>query len=75
MKKITLALLFSTLAFTTAQAVAADDLAAIKSSGTITFGTEGTYAPYTFHDESDKLVGLFLSNTFQESYQCRHGCN
>lgn len=58
MKKITLALLFSTLAFTAAQVQAADDLAAIKSAGTITFGTEGTYAPYTFHDESDKLVGF-----------------
>lgn len=58
MKKITLALLFSTLAFTAAQAAAADDLAAIKSSGTITFGTEGTYAPYTFHDAGDKLVGF-----------------
>ncbi|CAK8744309.1 putative amino-acid ABC transporter-binding protein [Sodalis praecaptivus] len=53
-----MALLFSTLAFTTAQVQAADDLAAIKSAATITFGTEGTYAPYTFHDESDKLVGF-----------------
>lgn len=33
-------------------------MAAIKSAGTITFGTEGNYAPYTFHDESDKLVGF-----------------
>ncbi|BEV72663.1 MULTISPECIES: amino acid ABC transporter substrate-binding protein [unclassified Paludibacterium] len=36
----------------------ADDLAAIKSAGVIKFGTEGTYAPFTFHDASGKLVGF-----------------
>lgn len=29
----------------------------IKSSGEIKIGTEGTYAPYTYHDESGELVG------------------
>ncbi|PPA70618.1 amino acid ABC transporter substrate-binding protein [Jeotgalibacillus proteolyticus] len=29
----------------------------IQESGTITVGTEGTYAPFTFHDESDTLTG------------------
>ncbi len=58
MKKITLALVAGSLFFSAAQAQAEDGLAAIKAAGTITFGTEGTYAPYTFHDSSDKLVGF-----------------
>ncbi|WP_196590201.1 amino acid ABC transporter substrate-binding protein [Pectinatus frisingensis] len=29
----------------------------IKASGEIKIGTEGTYAPYTYHDESGELVG------------------
>ncbi|MBV8047811.1 MAG: amino acid ABC transporter substrate-binding protein [Paludibacterium sp.] len=36
----------------------ADDLAQIKSAGVIKFGTEGTYAPFTFHDASGTLVGF-----------------
>lgn len=34
-----------------------DLLAQIKERGKLLIGTEGTYAPYTFHDESGKLVG------------------
>jgi len=30
----------------------------IKQAGTIKVGTEGTYAPFTYHDESGKLVGF-----------------
>lgn len=30
----------------------------IKTEGTIKIGTEGTYAPYTFHDETGKLTGF-----------------
>jgi cystine transport system substrate-binding protein len=30
----------------------------IKKSGVITVGTEGTYAPFTFHDKSGKLTGF-----------------
>ena len=30
---------------------------AIKSNGYITFATEGTYAPYSFHDDKNNLVG------------------
>lgn len=30
----------------------------IKEQGYITFATEGTYAPYSYHDDSDKLVGF-----------------
>lgn len=34
-----------------------DLLATIKEAGVIKVGTEGTYAPYTFHDEEGDLVG------------------
>ena len=38
---------------------AGDDLAAIQKAGVIRIGTEGTYAPFTFHETSDnKLVGF-----------------
>jgi cystine transport system substrate-binding protein len=37
---------------------AGENLAAIKSSGVVKIGTEGTYAPFTFHDASGKLVGF-----------------
>lgn len=30
----------------------------IKENGYITFATEGTYAPYSFHDDNDELVGF-----------------
>jgi cystine transport system substrate-binding protein len=30
----------------------------IKENGYITFATEGTYAPYSFHDEDDNLTGF-----------------
>lgn len=33
-------------------------LETIKTEGTIKFGTEGTYAPFTFHDNSGKLTGF-----------------
>ncbi|WAJ26356.1 amino acid ABC transporter substrate-binding protein [Antarcticirhabdus aurantiaca] len=37
---------------------AAGSLADIKSAGTFRIGTEGTYAPFTFHDQSGALVGF-----------------
>lgn len=37
---------------------AGENLEQIKSAGTIKIGTEGTYAPFTFHDASNKLVGF-----------------
>ncbi|AUG98505.1 amino acid ABC transporter substrate-binding protein [Prodigiosinella confusarubida] len=58
MKKISFALLTSALFATSFLAQAQDDLSAIKAAGVIKFGTEGTYAPYTYHDQSGKLVGF-----------------
>jgi len=37
---------------------AQDDLASIKSAGVIKIGTEGTYAPFSYHDASGKLTGF-----------------
>ncbi|WP_377290132.1 amino acid ABC transporter substrate-binding protein [Rhizobium sp. SG2393] len=41
-----------------APALAGENLDQIKSAGVIKIGTEGTYAPFTFHDKSGKLVGF-----------------
>ena len=35
-----------------------DLLAKVKDEGKLIIGTEGTYAPFTFHDESGKLTGF-----------------
>ncbi|MNO18369.1 L-cystine-binding protein TcyA precursor [compost metagenome] len=35
-----------------------NSLEAIKASGKLRIGTEGTYAPFTFHDASGKLTGF-----------------
>ncbi|OKP77121.1 amino acid ABC transporter substrate-binding protein [Paenibacillus sp. P3E] len=35
-----------------------NSLEAIKASGKLRIGTEGTYAPFTFHDSSGKLTGF-----------------
>lgn len=35
----------------------------INAKGVITVGTEGTYAPYTYHDESGKLTGYDVEVT------------
>ncbi|MDO1585162.1 amino acid ABC transporter substrate-binding protein [Rhizobium oryzicola] len=37
---------------------AGENLDAIKKAGVLKIGTEGTYAPFTFHDASGKLVGF-----------------
>jgi L-cystine transport system substrate-binding protein len=39
-------------------AYAQSSLETIKSAGVIKIGTEGTYAPFSFHDTSGKLVGF-----------------
>ena len=40
-----------------------DLLQRINSSGTINVGTEGTYPPFTYHDESGKLTGYDVEVT------------
>mgnify|MGYP002078953259 CR=1 FL=1 len=37
---------------------AGENLDAIKKAGVFKVGTEGTYAPFTFHDKDGKLVGF-----------------
>lgn len=39
-------------------AAAGDDLDAIKAAGELRIGTEGTYAPFTYHDAAGDLVGF-----------------
>ena len=39
-------------------AAAGANLDAIKAAGVIKIGTEGTYAPFTYHDTAGKLVGF-----------------
>lgn len=58
MKKTTL-LLSALLSFGAAhQALAEDSLAQVKSSGELKIGTEGTYAPFTYHTISGDLTGF-----------------
>ncbi|MDG2954228.1 amino acid ABC transporter substrate-binding protein [Bisgaard Taxon 10/6] len=46
------------------QAAAADSLLdRINNKGTISVGTEGTYAPFTYHDENGKLTGYDVEVT------------
>ncbi|MDB5524849.1 MAG: amino acid transporter substrate-binding protein [Rhizobium sp.] len=37
---------------------AGENLNAIKTAGVLKIGTEGTYPPFTYHDENSKLVGF-----------------
>ncbi|MFP3741204.1 transporter substrate-binding domain-containing protein, partial [Burkholderia sp. SIMBA_019] len=53
---VLLATLLSAVA--AAPAFAADELAQVKSSGVFRVGIEGTYAPFTYHDETGKLTGF-----------------
>lgn len=41
-----------------APAFAGENLDQIKAAGVIKIGTEGTYAPFTFHNADNKLVGF-----------------
>lgn len=56
LKSIVVAGAIQSLAVLSAQAGA--NLDAIKAAGVIKIGTEGTYAPFTYHDEANKLVGF-----------------
>lgn len=42
----------------TAAPAAQNSLEAVKASGKLRIGTEGTYAPFTFHDADGKLTGF-----------------
>ena len=37
-----------------------DLLARIRAKGELVIATEGTWAPWTYHDENDKLVGFYV---------------
>jgi cystine transport system substrate-binding protein len=59
MKKHSVILLAGLLPYFSLNAAAApDDLAAIKAADSIRIGTEGTYAPFSYHDASNALVGF-----------------
>ncbi|WP_322996293.1 amino acid ABC transporter substrate-binding protein [Castellaniella sp.] len=63
MKKISALILAAALplllATPASQAATDGDLAAIQQSGVLRIGTEGTYAPFSFHDQKDnQLVGF-----------------
>ncbi|MFD1746276.1 amino acid ABC transporter substrate-binding protein [Rhizobium helianthi] len=53
-----LAAVIALQAATFGPALAGENLDAIKKAGALKIGTEGTYAPFTFHDASGKLVGF-----------------
>ena len=56
-KKIVALLLAALLALGTA-ALAEDLLETVKARGSVVIATEGAWAPWTYHDESDALVGF-----------------
>ena len=58
MKKLISVLLTLVLILTAAAAEGNNHLEEIKSRGVLIVGTEGTWSPYTYHDENDNLVGF-----------------
>jgi len=53
LKTVTTAAALNAVMF--APTFAGENLDQIKSAGVIKIGTEGTYAPFTFHDSANKL--------------------
>ena len=51
-------LLALVLTFSLAAAEGEDQLARIQAQGEIVIATEGAWAPWTYHDENDVLVGF-----------------
>lgn len=63
-KKLSVITLSAFALITTTAAVAKESLLErINNKGTITVGTEGTYAPFTYHDASGKLTGYDVEVT------------
>lgn len=59
MKRILILLTLTVVAVSLLAGCASETgLKGIQKRGTILIGTEGTYAPFTFHDESGKLTGF-----------------
>jgi cystine transport system substrate-binding protein len=59
MKKVRSLVFLGALQFMAAGSVLAQsDLDAIRSAGVIKVGTEGTYAPFTYHDATGQLTGF-----------------
>jgi len=58
MKPIRSLAMIALLHATLAQLANAGDLAQIRASGILRIGTEGTYAPFTYHDDAGKLTGF-----------------
>ncbi len=58
MKKLVCLLLCLLLALGLNAALAEDLLSAIRQKGEVVVATEGAWAPWTYHDESDALVGF-----------------
>ncbi len=63
LKKLAVLVLSAFAVSTVAQAAGDSLLARINQKGTITVGTEGTYAPFTYHDASGKLTGYDVEVT------------
>lgn len=58
MKTVSRLLLAGVFAVAAGSAAAQTALEAVRAAGVLKVGTEGTYAPFTFHDASGKLTGF-----------------
>src|SRR5690606_31448482 len=58
LKPLVAALVLQAAALPLVAPTARAELADVKAAGVLRIGTEGTYAPFTFHDASGALVGF-----------------